>query len=203
MRQKVFYKLFLLALISFSMVSQAQDRKIKLENPFENQGDLNSQFDYLLKTSTSYNNYKIVLKDTYLRIQKNVQDSVFNYKDQSVLLKNEVKELETSNALLQERAARLQKDLDITKAEKDSITIMGMPLQKNLYNLILIASLLVMFSATLFFIYKYRNSNRLTLDANKSLSETQLEFSSFQKNALKRQQELNRKLQDEILKKKN
>ena len=203
MRQKVFYKLFLLALISFSMNSQAQNRKIKLENPFENQGDLNSQFDYLLKTSTSYNNYKIVLKDTYLRIQKNVQDSVFNYKDQSVLLKNEVKELETSNALLQERAARLQKDLDITKAEKDSITIMGMPLQKNLYNLILIASLLVMFSATLFFIYKYRNSNRLTLDANKSLSETQLEFSSFQKNALKRQQELNRKLQDEILKKKN
>ena len=73
MRQKVLYKLFLLALISFSMMSQAQDRKIKLENPFENQGDLNSQFDYLLKTSTSYNNYKIVLKDTYLRIQKNVQ----------------------------------------------------------------------------------------------------------------------------------
>jgi hypothetical protein len=184
------------------MNSQAQDRKIKLENPFENQGDLNSQFDYLLKTSTSYNNYKIVLKDTYLRIQKNVQDSVFNYKNQSVLLKNEVKQLETSNALLQERAARLQKELDVTKAEKDSITIMGMPLQKNLYNLILIASLLILFSATLFFIYKYRNSNRLTLAADKSLSETQLEFSSFQKNALKRQQELNRKLQDEILKKK-
>jgi hypothetical protein len=202
MRQKVFYKLFLLALIFFSMNSQAQDRKIKLENPFENKGDLNSQFDYLLKTSTSYNNYKIVLKDTYLRIQKNVQDSVFNYKNQSVLLKNEVKQLETSNALLQERAARLQKELDVTKAEKDSITIMGMPLQKNLYNLILIASLLILFSATLFFIYKYRNSNRLTLAADKSLSETQLEFSSFQKNALKRQQELNRKLQDEILKKK-
>jgi hypothetical protein len=202
MRQKVFYKLFLLALIFFSMNSQAQDRKIKLENPFENKGDLNSQFDYLLKTSTSYNNYKIVLKDTYLRIQKNVQDSVFNYKNQSVLLKNEVKQLETSNAQLQERAARLQKELDVTKAEKDSITIMGMPLQKNLYNLILIASLLILFSATLFFIYKYRNSNRLTLAADKSLSETQLEFSSFQKNALKRQQELNRKLQDEILKKK-
>ena len=49
-------KLCLLALIFFSMNSQAQDRKIKLENPFENQGDLNSQFDYLLKTSTSYNN---------------------------------------------------------------------------------------------------------------------------------------------------
>ena len=203
MRQKIFYKLFLLALISFSMMSQAQDRKIKLENPFENQGDLNSQFDYLLKTSTSYNNYKIVLKDTYLRIQKNVQDSVFNYKDQTFLLKNEVKQLQTSTTLLQEQTEQLQKKLDASEAEKNSITIIGMRLQKSLYNLTLIASLLVLFSATLFFIYKYRNSNRLTLDANKSLSETQLEFSSFQKNALKRQQELNRKLQDEILKKKN
>ena len=203
MRQKIFYKLFLLALISFSMNSQAQNRKIKLENPFENQGDLNSQFDYLLKTSTSYNNYKIVLKDTYLRIQKNVQDSVFNYKDQTFLLKNEVKQLQTSTTLLQEQAEQLQKELDASEAEKNSITIIGMRLQKSLYNLTLIASLLVLFSATLFFIYKYRNSNRLTLDANKSLSETQLEFSSFQKNALKRQQELNRKLQDEILKKKN
>jgi hypothetical protein len=203
MRQKVFYKLFLLAFISFSMMSQAQDRKIKLENPFENQGDLNSQFDYLLKKSTSYNNYKIVLKDTYLRIQKNVQDSVFNYKDQTFLLKKEVKQLQTSTTLLQEQAEQLQKKLDASEAEKNSITIMGMRMQKSLYNLTLIASLLVLFSATLFFIYKYRNSNRLTQAANKSLSETQLEFSSYQKNALKRQQELNRKLQDEILKKKN
>ena len=203
MRQKIFYKLFLLALISFSMNSQAQDRKTKLENPFENQGDLNSQFDYLLKTSTSYNNYKIVLKDTYLRIQKNVQDSVFNYKDQTFLLKNEVKQLQTSTTLLQEQTEQLQKKLDASEAEKNSITIIGMRLQKSLYNLTLIASLLVLFSATLFFIYKYRNSNRLTQAANKSLSETQLEFSSYQKNALKRQQELNRKLQDEILKKKN
>ena len=203
MRQKVFYKLFLLAFISFSMMSQAQDRKIKLENPFENQGDLNSQFDYLLKKSTSYNNYKIVLKDTYLRIQKNVQDTVFNYKEQTFLLKNEVKQLQTSTTLLQEQAEQLQKELDASEAEKNSITIIGMRLQKSLYNLTLIASLLVLFSATLFFIYKYRNSNRLTRAANKSLSETQLEFSSYQKNALKRQQELNRKLQDEILKKKN
>ena len=51
-----------------------------------------------------------------------------------------------------------------------------------------------------FYFYKYSNSHLETKEALELLEETQQEYENFQKKALQRQQVLNRKLQDEIIK---
>ena len=50
----------------------------------------------------------------------------------------------------------------------------------------------------LFFIYKYRNSNAITKQSNKSLAEIEEEFEEHRRNALEREQKVRRQLQDMI-----
>ena len=58
-------------------------------------------------------------------------------------------------------------------------------------------------TCTLFFIYKFRNSNAVTRAAKKSLEETELEFEEHRRTALEREQKVRRQLQDELNKNKS
>ena len=54
----------------------------------------------------------------------------------------------------------------------------------------------------LFFIYKFKNSNAVTKEAKLKLAETEEEFDQHRQKKLEEQQQLRRKLQDEINKNK-
>jgi len=54
----------------------------------------------------------------------------------------------------------------------------------------------------LFFAYKFKSSNSITKEANTKLAETEQEFEEHRKRALEREQQVRRKLQDEINKNK-
>ena len=77
---------------------------------------------------------------------------------------------------------------------------MGIGMYKNNYNLIAGIIILSLLATALLFFYKFTNSNVVTTEAKKLLVETQNEYEAYQKNSLKRQQEISRKLQDEIIK---
>ena len=50
----------------------------------------------------------------------------------------------------------------------------------------------------LFFIYKFKNSNTVTLAAKSQLADVEKEYESHKKTALEREQKVMRKLQDEL-----
>jgi hypothetical protein len=54
----------------------------------------------------------------------------------------------------------------------------------------------------LFLLYKFKNSNAITRDANMKLTEIEAEFDDHRQKNLEQQQILRRKLQDEINKNK-
>ncbi|MDG2280617.1 MAG: tRNA (guanine-N1)-methyltransferase [Flavicella sp.] len=175
-------------------------QKKKLENPFETKGDLNSQFIYLEKTSTNYKEYKVITKVKFNKLHKNVLDSLANQKK---LLNS--KHEENNNQLTE--INRLKKELADTKealtmanTNKDSISVMGISMYKNNYNLIAGIIIITLLIVALFFFYKFNNSNIVTKEAKLILKETQDEYEAHQKKSLVRQQELSRKLQDEIIK---
>lgn len=175
-------------------------QKKKLENPFETKGDLNSQFIYLEKTSTNYKEYKVITKVKFNKLHKNVLDSLANQKK---LLNS--KHEENNNQLTE--INRLKKELADTKealtmanTNKDSISVMGISMYKNNYNLIAGIIIITLLIVALFFFYKFNNSNIVTKEAKLILKETQDEYEAHQKKSLIRQQELSRKLQDEIIK---
>ncbi len=54
----------------------------------------------------------------------------------------------------------------------------------------------------LLFIYKFKNSNSITREANHNLAEIEEEFDDHRRTALEREQKVRRQLQDEINKQK-
>ena len=200
MRRIPFTILTLLFLIANISTIEGQTKKSRLENPFENNGDLNSQLDYLYKTSTNYKEYKVISRTGYSQMHKNILDSIVSNKNtltaQRIENENQLSDINNLEAELK----GLSEELETANSNKNSIPVFGMNIYKTNYNLIVVILLISFLSLAAFFLYKFTNSDVTTKEAQKQLEEAQQELESVQKNALQRQQELNRKLQDQILK---
>jgi hypothetical protein len=180
--------------------AQAKYNRKKLVNPFENEGTIDARFNYLYKTSTNYLEYKVISKKGFATVQANVKDSINGLKN-LVSEKNTQITQQTKNiSSLQAQLESSRTDLETARTAQNSISLFGLQLNKQNYNLIIIIILTSLIVSTVFFIYKYQNSHVLTKDALKNAEDTQREFDIYQKKALERQQVLNRKLTDEIMK---
>ena len=94
----------------------------------------------------------------------------------------------------------LNNELDIALKEKSSMKLLGIKMEKIIYNSILwliIAGLLVVL---LTFVLLYKRSNTVTVRIKSELTETRNEYEEYRKRALVREQQIVRQLYDEILK---
>jgi len=173
--------------------SDNQDDKLSL-----NEGTIDNQFEYVIRRSNSYQEFKVVKKtwlyelkahtiDSLNAVQKELKDSQLTINNQS----NEIDQLKTD-------LENTKSNLENTKKEKDSMALFGMQMSKGGYNALMwsiIAALLVLL---VLFIYKFKNSNSITKQAKKSLLETEEEYEEYRRNSLEREQKVRRQLQDEI-----
>ncbi|MGS2725869.1 tRNA (guanine-N1)-methyltransferase [Psychroserpens sp. BH13MA-6] len=199
-----FFKTLLLTtltLFSFSTTfSQSNDDDEKLSL---NSGTIDNQFEYVIRRSNSWQEYKTVKKTWLYALKAHTIDSLNavhkSLDDTQAIVASQAKEIED----LKQNLANTKTNLDNTIAEKDSMTLFGMPMTKPNYSLILWSIVGVLSALLLFFIYKYKNSNAITKQARKTLVETEEEFEEHRRVALEREQKVRRQLQDEINKQKN
>nr|WP_321224668.1 tRNA (guanine-N1)-methyltransferase [uncultured Psychroserpens sp.] len=195
---KLFKTLLLtaLTLLLFSTAnaqSTDDDQKLSL-----NSGTIDNQFEYVIRRSNSWQDYKTVKKTWLYALKAHTIDSLKAvHKDlddtQAVVLK-QAKEIEDLKLNLN----NTKTSLDNTIIEKDSMELFGIQMTKPNYSLTLWSIVGVLSALLLFFIYKYRNSNAITKQSNKSLAEIEEEFEEHRRNALEREQKVRRQLQDMI-----
>jgi len=176
------------------------------EAPMQN-GTIDQQFEYILDKSGNFRGtnglmYEAVKRSMLLTLQAHTIDSINtlqntleNANKLGVEQKNEIEELKI-------KLVDTQTDLDETRSEKNSMALFGMQMSKVGYNVLMwsiIAGLVVLLA---FFIIKFKNSNAITVNARKTLSEVEEEFEEHRKRALEREQKVRRQLQDEINKQK-
>jgi len=193
MRFKFLTPLFLLVAINIA----AQETVVEEPKTLEN------QFDKIYRTSTTYQTYKVISMNKYLELKENVLDSV----------KAAEKTIADKDALLaSERVniVKLEKELSETKAnltasteKENSISFVGIQLNKTTYNLLLWTIIIALALALGLFIFKFTRSNVLTKKAQENLLDVEHEFESHRKKSLEREQKLRRQLQDEINKQRN
>ena len=188
---------FFLTLTSFSQTNDAQEDKLSL-----NSGSIDNQFEFVIRRSNSWQDYKTVKKTWLYTLKSHTLDTLKavhkDLADTQVVVKNQVKEI----ADLKLNLSNTQTDLDKTNTEKNNMALFGLQMSKSSYNVLMwsiIGGLLVLL---LFFIYKFNNSNAITRKAKKNLAETEEEFEEHRKTALEREQKVRRQLQDEINKQK-
>ena len=163
-----------------------------------NSGTIDNQFEYVIRRSNSWQEYKTVKKTWLYALKAHTIDSLNavhkELNDTQAVVAAQAGEVDN----LKQSLAITQTELDNTIAEKDSMHLFGMQMTKPNYSLILWSIVGVLSALLLLFIYKYRNSNAITKHANKSLSETEEEFEEHRRNALEREQKVRRQLQDMI-----
>lgn len=156
---------------------------------------LNDQFDLITQSSDSYNLHKVVKFEWLQKLKTHVNDSVTRLKTELTIQSEKVKELELNHTTLQSRIE------DFEEKERKSFTILGIPINKVLYQLIM-WSLVVLFGGMfVYFRHKFKQSHVLTREALKRYEDLEEEFRQARSRALEREQMLNRKLMDEMNKK--
>ena len=192
---------YLLAFLIFVMATSliySQEDQNNTPKPSLDNGTIESQFDYLYRKSSSYQEYKVVKQTFYYKIKKNVLDSLKLLKSELASTRQVVTAQNTEVNELKSALKTTNDNLTNVTKEKDNINLLGISLTKASYNTILWSIITGLVLFLLFFIYKFKNSNSVTKQANKSLSEIEEEFFAFKTIALEREQKVRRELQDEI-----
>lgn len=200
---KKFIAVLSLALfLGFGTSAYSQSQGDSGPKPSLNSGTIESQFDYLYRKSSSYQEYKVVKKTSYQKIKGNVLDSLQALKkdlsDTKKLVDVQSNEIKSLKADLRTTNDNLT---SVTK-EKDNIKFLGFPMTKASYNSLLWTIIFSLVALLLFFIFKFRSSNAITVQARDLLSDTEKEFEAYKQKALEREQKVRRELQDELNKQK-
>lgn len=195
----LFFLVFTISCISPAL-SQVKEENDKLSL---NSGTIDNQFEFVIRRSGSWQEYKTVKKTWLYTLKSHTLDSLKavhkNLVETQTVVKTQAKEIENLKANL----SNTQGDLDKTNTEKNNMTLFGMLMSKTNYNVLMWSIIGGLLGLLLFFIYKFKNSNSITRDAKKALEETEEEFDEHRKTALEREQKVRRQLQDEINKHKN
>lgn len=198
MKSKILLILFLaISLSNFSQETPQEPETIEEDNSLE------GQFDKIYRISTTYQVYKVIGKDKYLELKKNVLDSLKDAKsliiEKENLLKAERDNIKGTKDLL----LKTQSELEASKKNENSISLFGAELSKTTYNLSLWSIIIVSLLALSYFIFKFSQSNVLTKEAQNNLLDVEQEFEEHRKKSLEREQKLRRQLQDEVNKLRN
>ena len=188
----------LLTAASFSQATPDQEEeKLSL-----NSGSIDNQFEFVIRRSNSWQDYKTVKKTWLYTLKEHTLDSLKavhkDLADTQVVVKTQVKEI----ADLKLNLSNTQNELDKTNTEKNNMALFGLQMSKSSYNVLMWSIIGALLALLLFFIYKFKNSNAVTREAKKNLEETEEEFEEHRKTALEREQKVRRQLQDEINKQK-
>lgn len=163
---------------------------------------IEDQFTEVMESSNRYKEYKVIKVNRLNTLQANVLDSVQALRATIATNGKTINQLESRIDSLEQNTQNLSNELATSRKKENGIEVFGAIIEKSLYQTILysIIGLLVLLAIILFF--RYRNSNLVTKDAKSKLEETEAEFESHRQRSLEREQQLRRKLQDEINKQK-
>ncbi len=167
------------------------------------QENIARQFDYVIEKSNRFQDFKVVKRVFLEKLKKNALDSLKIYETKITSTNAALEKQKKSVANLEKSLAESNQKLDAVTLEKDNMNFLGMAFTKSSYKSLMWSISGVLLVLLLFFIYKFKNSNAITIAAKKALSETEGEFEDHRRKALEREQKLNRKLQDEINKQRN
>jgi hypothetical protein len=168
-----------------------------------NSGTIDNQFEFVIRRSNSWQDYKTVKKTWLYTLKAHTLDSLKavqkNLADTKAVVKKQADEISGLKASL----ANTESTLTATNQEKDNISSLGIQMSKASYNVLMWSIAAGLTALLLFFIYKFKGSNSATREAKLKLDEVETEYEDHRRNALEREQRVRRQLQDELNKQKS
>ncbi len=201
---KFLTKAAVIVIVTLSLQSiQAQTANSQEDKLSLNSGTIDNQFEFVIRRSNSWQDYKTVKKTWLYALKAHTLDSLKavhkNLADTKAIVKTQADEISGLKASL----ANTESTLTATNEEKDNISLLGIQMSKASYKVLMWSLAAGLLALLLFFIYKFKGSNSATREAKLKLDEVETEFEEHRRNALEREQKVRRQLQDELNKQKS
>lgn len=161
-------------------------------------GTIESQFDYIIEKSSSFKDFQLIRRTSILKVKDNAIDSIRSIRKGIVTMEAENKELKGKISVLESEKATLKTEVENIAEGVDSIAVFGKNINKSLYNTIVWSVVIVLLLLLIFFVYRFRNGIAVTRRTKKEMEKLEMEFEEHRKKTMKKEQEIMRKLQDEI-----
>lgn len=185
--------IFLLSISSINTaLSQGEDAVVEEDRTLLN------QYEELIEKSNSFEQYKVIKKSSLEEFKTVIKDSMQIAITKLAKAQSKIKEQEKELQILEENLQESNEERDEANMEKASISFLGMQMEKSTYKSLMWGIIFLLSIALLFFIYKFFESNKITVEARRELKETQEEMDMQRKTHIKKEQKIMRELQDEI-----
>lgn len=166
------------------------------------QFSIDDQFKDLINKSNSYKDYKVVKKEKFYKLRKNVTDSIAVLEGNIASKAFEIKKQKSEINSLTVELTTTKKKLTSSKKKENSIYVLGGLMNKSTYTFIVFITLGILSLIIIVLFIKYKSGFDIIKTTKIKLRETDEELENFRQRSLDREQQLRRKLQDEINKKK-
>lgn len=169
---------------------------------FIDTGSVSNQFDYMIKKSNRYEDYKVVKQDWLSKLKSNVTDSISGYKKELSTTYTTINSQDKSIDSLNLALSTSKNSISNLSGQIESISLFGIQFQKGTFKVIMFSIIGLLAVLLIAFISKFKQSNIITTETRHSLKELDEEFETHRKKALEREQKVRRQLQDELNKQK-
>jgi len=171
-------------------------------NKIVNLATVEGQFQNLIDKSNSFQDYKVIKKTSLLKLQSNVLDSLKVSKNKVLANVDFLNSQKQVISNLQAKSTASETVVSNLRSQKDSISLFGIPLEKTFFKTLFFLIVIGLIATLVFFIFKFKQSNIITIESKQALQQSEKEFEIYKEKALEREQKAMRKLQDELNKKK-
>ena len=178
MRQSILTFCIITAIVLISTVRSNCQNDIPEELK---QGTISEQLKYLEEHTRIYENYRAIREDMFRLIRKNTIDTLTN-------ARSRINGLILHTTSLDNRIDSLKKSLEASIVElkemtstKDSISVLGMEVNKRVYNSFMWIILAVLVFLLIAGYLTFRQNRIITLRTKKDLNELKEEFEEYQK----------------------
>jgi len=144
-------------------------------------GTLKEQMDYVQEKTRIYEDFRAIREDMFQKMKKNSIDSLNAAKTEISGLKNRTRTLNLKIDSLNSSVGAISTDLDKMTKTKNSISFLGIEINKTAYNAVLWTIIAVLTGLLVAGLLAYQRNHKVTSQTKKEFEELKKEFEAYRK----------------------
>ena len=159
-----------------------------------------SQLDYIQERTRIYNDFRAIRDDIFLKMKANVLDSLNVAKLEIATLNSKLTESSFQIETLNSDLSRSKNDRDEAIRNKDSLSFLGIQLNKALYNIIMWFIILGFAVLAIILFLLFKRTHVVTVQTKRQLEEIQEQFEAHRTSSREKHEKLVVNHHNEIMK---
>ncbi len=150
------------------------------------EGTLEQQFEHLHERTGIYNNFRAIREDMFQKIRRNSLDSLKRAYAEISLQKQLQAQALASKDSMQQMLAEVSTERDIAVRDRDSLFLLGIPMSKTVYNLVLWSIIIALAVLFIIALILFKRSNTITRQKTRELNTLEKEYEEYRKTSRER-----------------